>query len=155
VTLAEGDQIKIRKYAGWDENFGGTFAEADTPFEAVAGGDNIKAEGTYQVIYDPEAGTITLSKLYWGIVGEFSGWGGQPDVFMLPLGDGKWAAYGQTITGPWKVRQGSGWDVNRGGTFVERGVAFEAVAGGDNITIADENAFDVIYDATAETITVL
>ena len=155
VTLAEGDQIKIRKYAGWDENFGGTFAEADTPFEAVAGGDNIKAEGTYQVIYDPEAGTITLSKLYWGIVGEFSGWGGQPDVFMLPLGDGKWAAYDQTITGPWKVRQGSGWDVNRGGTFVERGVAFEAVAGGDNITIADENAFDVIYDATAETITVL
>ena len=154
VTLAEGDQIKIRKYADWAENFGGTFAEAEAPFEAVAGGDNIKAEGTYMVVYDPVAGTLALSKLYWGIVGEFSGWGGQPDVFMLCEGNGKWAAYNQSITGPWKIRQSSGWDVNRGGTFVEKGTAFEAVAGGDNITIAEEAAFDVVYDATAETITV-
>ena len=154
VTLAEGDQIKIRKYAGWDENFGGTFAEAEAPFEAVAGGDNIKAEGTYMVVYDPEAGTLTLSKLYWGLVGEFNGWGGQPDVFMLYQGEGKWGAYNQSIAGPWKIRQSSAWDVNRGGTFVEKGTAFEAVAGGDNITIEAEGAFGVTYDATAETITV-
>ena len=154
VTLAAGDEIKIRKYADWAENFGGDFAEADAAFEAVSGGNNIKAEGTFQVIYDPAAGTLTLSKLYWGLVGEFSGWGGEPDVFMLPLGDGKWAAYGQTITGPWKVRQGSAWDVNRGGAFAEKGAAFEAVPGGDNITVPEGDAYDVIYDAVAETITV-
>jgi hypothetical protein len=155
VTLAAGDEIKIRKYADWTENFGGDFAEPEVAFEAVAGGNNIKnAEGTFMVVYDPTAGTLTLSKLYWGIVGEFSGWGGQPDVFMLPVGDGKWAAYNQSITGPWKVRQSSNWDVNRGGAFTAKGTAFEAVPGGDNITVAEEGAFDVIYDSAAETILV-
>ena len=154
VTLAEGDQIKIRKYAGWDDNFGGTFAEAETPFEAVAGGDNIKAEGTFMVVYDPEAGTLALSKLYWGLVGEFNSWGAKPDAFMLYEGAGKWAAYNQGITGQWKIRQGSSWDVNCGGTFVEKGTAFDAVSGGDNITIGTEGAFDVIYDSVAGTILV-
>ncbi len=156
VTLTADDEIKIRKNSAWEENFGGAFAEAEAAFAAEAGGSNIKpGEGTFQVIYDPAAATLTLSKLYWGLVGEFNGWGGTPDVFMLPLGDGKWAAYGQAITGPWKVRQGSSWDVNRGGVFTEKGTAFEAVAGGDNISVAGETSFDVIYDAVAETITVL
>lgn len=154
VTLAEGDEIKIRKYAGWDENFGGDFAEANVAFEAVAGGNNIKAAGNYSVVYDPAAGTLTLSNLYWGIVGEFTGWGSNPDVFMVPLGDGKWAAYGQKIPGPWKVRQGSSWDVNRGGAFAEMGAPIEAVPGGDNLTVEAENAYDVIYDSVAETILV-
>lgn len=155
VTLTADDEIKIRKYSAWDENFGGAFAEAEAAFAAEAGGSNIKpGEGTFQVIYDPAAATLTLSKLYWGLVGEFNGWGGTPDVFMLPLGNGKWAAYGQTIAGEWKLRQGSAWDVNRGGTFVEKGTAFEAVAGGGNITVASETSFDVIYDAAAETITI-
>jgi len=155
VTLAAGDEIKIRKYADWAENFGGDFTEAEAAFEAVPGGNNIKnAEGTFMVVYDPAGATLTLSKLYWGMVGEFNGWGGQPDTFMLYEGDGKWAAYGQTVAGQWKIRQGSGWDVNRGGTFIALGDAFEAVPGGDNITVDAENAYDVIYDSTAETILV-
>ena len=156
VSLTDDDEIKIRKNADWTDNFGGAFAEADAAFAAEAGGANIKpGAGTYQVIYDPDAATLTLSKLFWGIVGEFSGWGGNPDVFMLPLGAGKWAAYGQTIAGPWKVRQGSNWDVNRGGTFTEKGTAFDAVPGGDNITVPEGDAFDIVYDSSAETITVM
>ena len=153
VTLTADDEIKIRKYAAWDENFGGDFAEANASFEAVSGGNNLKAgEGTFLVVYDPQAATRTLSNLYWGIVGEFSGWGGSPDVLMICEGDGKWAAYNQEIAGPWKVRQGSSWDNNRGGTLAAKGTAFEAVAGGDNINVEEEGAFDVVYDSSAETI---
>ncbi len=149
VTLAAGDEIKIRKYAGWDDNFGGDFAEANTAFAAVAGGNNIKAEGTYMVVYDPTAGTLTLSNQFWGLIGDFNSWGG--DKFMLFDG-ANWAAYGQTLAGGWKVRQGAGWDVNRGGVFAAADTPFAAVAGGDNINVGDLANFDVLYNPAAETI---
>ena len=152
VTLAAGDEIKIRKYAGWDENFGGDFGQANVAFPAVAGGANIKAEGNFMVIFDPALGTLELSNEYWGVVGEFNDWGGKPDTFMVPLGDGKWAAYGQTMAGPWKVRQGSAWDNNRGGAFASMDALISAVPGGDNITVPAGAAFDVVYNPNAETI---
>ena len=76
------------------------------------------------------------------------------DAFMICNGNGEWAAYGQSLAGNWKIRQNSGWEVNRGGTFAERGTAFEAVPDGDNINVGDITGFDIIYDSKAETITV-
>jgi hypothetical protein len=73
---------------------------------------------------------------------------------MMYDGAGKWAAYNQSLTGGWKIRQGSGWDNNRGGVYSTAGEAFTAVSGGDNITVSDLSSFDVIYDASAETITI-
>ena len=152
VTLAAGDQIKIRKYADWGENYGGDFGQANVAFSAVAGGNNIAAEGNYMVIFDPALGTLELSNEYWGLVGEFNEWGNKPDAFMVPLGDSKWVAYGQTIPGPWKVRQGSDWGNNRGGVFASMDALITAVPNGDNITVPAGAAFDVVYDAKNETI---
>ena len=154
IALGEGDEIKIRKYAAWDENRGGDCESANAAFAVTGGGNNIKAPaaGTYMLVYDPEAETITLSTEFWGLIGDFNSWGG--DVFMICNGGGLWSAYGQTITGGWKIRQGAGWDVNRGGTFVEQGTAFAVINGGDNINAGELTGFDVIYDSTAETITV-
>jgi hypothetical protein len=87
-------------------------------------------------------------------VGEFSGWGGNPDVYMHPIGDGTWVAYGQESSGPWKIRQGSDWTNNRGGTFTEKGASFTAVPGGDNITV-EESPFDVGYYSDGELLMVL
>ena len=151
ITLSAGDEIKIRKYAAWDENFGGAFSAADTAFEAVANGSNIAAEGTYVVVYDPTAVTLTLSTNFWGIVGDFNSWGS--DVFMLYDGE-NWIAYNQNISGFWKIREGAGWDNNRGGVFAEQGTAFEAVPNGANIDAGELTGFDVVYAPEAETITV-
>jgi len=153
VVLATGDEFKIRKDAAWDENRGGTFVAADEAFAVEAGGANIKVaeDGTYMLVYDPAEETITLSKQFWGMIGDFNEWGA--DVFMMPLGDGVWAAYGQAPTGGWKIRQGAGWDVNRGGTFAASGEAIAAEAGGANIDTGGV-AIDVVYDSAAETITV-
>ena len=151
ITLAEGDEIKLRKYAAWDENYGGAFVEANTPFDAVASGDNISAVGTYMVVYDPAAATLTLSTNFWGLIGDFNSWGG--DKFMLFDG-ANWVAYGQTIAGGWKLRQASSWDVNRGGTFTAAGTAFDVVHNGDNINVGELENFDIIYNPEAETITV-
>ena len=104
------------------------------------------------VVYDPASENITLSKQFWGIIGSFNGWGG--DLFMIYDGAGKWAAYNQSLSGEWKLRQACGWDVNRGGAYVSAGEPFAVTNGGDNITVGDITTFDVIYDSSAETITV-
>ena len=153
VALGTADEIKIRWQAGWDVNRGGDMTAVEEAFDAVAGGNNIKVSeaGTYMVVYDPAAEKLTLSKAYWGLIGEFNSWGG--DVFMMYDG-AAWVAYNQTLAGGWKLRQACGWDVNRGGTFVEAGTAFDAVAGGDNINVGELTGFAVSYDPVNEKITV-
>ena len=154
VPLAEGDQIKIRFGGDWTENYGGAGAGADEAFEAVAGGDNIPApaEGTYMVVYDPEAGTITLSTNYWGLIGVNGDW--DNDHFMYYDGEGKWIAYHKDISGGWKIRKNAKWDVNFGGAYAAAGEPFEGVPGGDNIAVGDLTNFSVVFDEAAGTITV-
>ena len=154
VPLAEGDQIKIRFGGDWAENFGGACAGADEAFEAVAGGDNISApaEGTYMVVYDPEAGTITLSTNYWGLIGVNGDW--DNDHFMYYDGEGKWIAYHKDISGGWKIRKNAKWDVNFGGAYAAAGEPFEGVPDGDNIAVGDLTNFSVVFDEAAGTITV-
>ena len=87
------------------------------------------------------------------MIGDFNSWGG--DVFMLYDGAGHWNAYNQSISGAWKLRRGADWAVNRGGTFVEVGQAFEVPQDGPNITVtADLASFSVDYHAVGETVTI-
>ena len=154
VALGDGDEIKVRFGAAWDENYGGTAEAADTAFEAVAGGDNIKAPkaGTYMVVFDPEAKTIALSTNFWGLIGVNGDW--DHDQFMYYAGDGKWYAYHQEISGGWKIRKQATWDVNYGGVYTEGEPTIAGVAGGDNIAVTDMTNFSVCFDETAATITV-
>ncbi len=154
VTFSEGDEFKLRWMAEWGQDFGGNLDEIDKPFEK--GGDNVKVSkaGIYMVVYDPEASTITLSTEIWGLIGNFNGWGS--DIFMLPLGTGKWAAYNQNYSGNWKIRKCANWDNGDfGGTFAASGEAFEAVAGGSDINVTGlDKGFDIMLDTEAKTITV-
>ena len=154
VKYTKDDEIKIRFGAAWGEDFGGNATAADEAF--ATGGDNIKipADGTYMVVYDPTASTITLSTDFWSLIGDFSEW--KADRFMLPLGEGKWAAYNQEIaTGGWKIRKGADWTVSAGGTYAAAGEPFDGVTdNGDNIAVTDMTRFDVLYDTAAGKITV-
>ena len=157
VALDEGDEIKVRLQGGWDKNFGAEGKDAtaaDTAIAAKEGGENLKpaAKGTYMVVYDPTAGTLTLSTDFWGVIGDFNEW--KTDRFMLPAGDGKWFAYNQEISGGWKIRKGADWAVSAGGNYTA-GEAFEAVTkDGPNIAVTDMTRFDVLYDTAAGKITV-
>lgn len=154
VALAADDEIKIRQYAAWTVDRGGACTEANAAFEVTQGGSNIKAPaaGTYMLVYDPAAETITLSTDFWGLIGDFNSWGG--DKFMLYDG-AKWVAYGQALTGGWKIRNAAAWTLSVGGTFAEAGTPFAAVSdNGPNITVTGLDSFDIEYDTTAQTITV-
>lgn len=154
TNIADGE-FKLRKDADWAENYGGTLVSLDTPFEAVAGGNNIitSAEGFYKVVLDLSGDTpmITVSEgKVWSLIGAFNDWGGDVDMEEV---DGKWVSPATTLSGEFKLRYNHDWDVNRGGTFTSVGVAFDAVDGGANINVP-EGEYIVTYDPEAETIIV-
>ncbi len=159
VFLDEGDEIKVRWLGSWDKSYGGTSGDAvaaDTAVEATTdNGKNLKAaaKGTYMVVLDPTGNTLTLSTNFWGVIGDFNGWGG--DRFMIPDGEGKWYAWNQEISGGWKIRKGADWAVSAGGAYAAAGEAFDAVTeNGPNIAVTDMTRFDVLYDTAAGKITV-
>ena len=155
VKLTTDDQIKIRKDADWAENRGGACAAADEAFAVTNNGDNIKApkEGTYMVVYDPTAETITLSTDFWSLIGSFNSWGA--DRFMMYDG-AKWVAFNQSLKDEeWKIRHAADWALSVGGIYTTTGEAFDAVsANGPNIKVTDKDVFDIEYDTKAQKITV-
>ena len=155
VKLTTDDQIKIRMDADWAENRGGACVAVDEAFAVTNNGDNIKApkEGTYMIVYDPSAETITLSTDFWSMIGSFNSW--NADLFMMYNG-AAWVAYNLGLQGEeWKIRHAADWTLSVGGAYVTAGEAFEAVSeNGPNIKVTDLEVFDVIYDTTAKTIVV-
>ena len=153
AKLTANDEWKFRKDAGWDENFGGIFKALGEPFEAVAGGDNIKvgADGFFKIQLNTNDNTITVSEgNVWSLIGEFNSWGGDVD---MTLQDGKWVSPATALKPGWKIRYNHGWDVDRGGEFAALDTPFEVSQGGPNIDCG-EGEFIVTYDPAAETITV-
>ena len=150
---AEGDtEFKWRKDGLWDENYGGTFVALGEPFDAVAGGDNIKiGAGFYKAVFDAANLKITISNgEVWSLIGDFNEWSGDVD---MTLTDGLWVSPATKIEGGFKIRKNHDWTDNVGGTFAAVGTAFAAVPGGDNITVPAGN-YVVTYDPEAATIVV-
>ena len=150
---AEGDtEFKWRKDGGWDENYGGVMTALGEPFEAVAGGDNIKVSaGFYKVQLDTDALTITVSDgNVWSLIGDFNSWAGDVDMVLT---DGKWVSPLTKLEGGFKIRHNHAWDENVGGIMTAIGEPFAAVPGGDNIQV-EAGSYIVTYDPEAATITV-
>ena len=155
ATPAEGEQtteFKWRKDGDWAEDFGGTFVKLGEPFEAVAGGPNIKiGAGFWKVVLDTNEKTITISNgKVWGLIGVNGDWDNDID---MTLTEGKWVSPVTKINGKFKIRENHAWGNNRGGVFVAVGEPFEAVANGGDIEVPEGN-YVVTYDPEAETIVI-
>ena len=152
ITANDATEFKWRKDGGWDENYGGVMAALGEPFEAVAGGENIKiAAGFYKVVLDLNALTITVSDgNVWSLIGAFNEWAGDVDMVLT---DGKWVSPVTKLEGEFKLRHNHAWTENLGGTFVAVGEPFEAVPDGGNINVESGN-YIVTYDPEAGTITI-
>ncbi len=152
ITAEAETEFKWRKDGGWDENYGGVMVALGEPFEAVAGGDNIKvAAGFYKVVLDVANLTITVSDgNVWSLIGDFNSWGDDVDMVLT---DGKWVSPATKLEGGFKIRHNHAWDENVGGVMTALGEPFAAVAGGDNINV-EAGTYIVTYDPTAGTITV-
>ena len=173
IDVPAATEMKFRMDAGWDINYGGDLKGLSN------GGDNIPVEpGQYRVYFNMnnlDAVTATLdANMYgkeeggavvppaedpepspvvgWGLVGEYNGWGGTPDVMLAS--DGTYlVAKGVELSGQVKFRKDGGWDVNFGApgdvepVEIAVNTELELVAGGKNFTIA-AGTYDVYLDET-------
>ncbi len=153
ITAEAETEFKWRKDGGWDDNYGGTFVALGEPFDAVAGGDNIKVPaGFYKVVLDLDALKITVSNgEVWSLIGAFNDWAGDVDMVLT---DGKWVSPATKLDGEFKIRHNHDWAESVGGTLVTIGEPFAAVSqDGPNINVP-AGTYVVTYDPTAATIVV-
>ena len=172
MTLADGT-IKFRANDAWDLNWGG----ADGAL--VVNGDNIAVTaGNYRIyvnlndpanpVYELVAGMYGKDEPVgggttepepepeptpvqgWGLVGEFNGWGSEPDAMLTS--DGTYlVAKGVALSGQVKFRKDADWGTNFGApgdvepVEVTVNTELELVANGKNFTIA-EGTYDVYLD---------
>lgn len=164
VELASADEFKFRQDKAWTVNMGGDFASLDAPFSVSQDGPNVKVgtEGVYDLLLNLGDNTATVTEACglkissasasaepeepepepitgWNIIGLNGDWNN--DVLATEK-DGVWTAF---ITADaateFKWRKDGAWDSDYGmpkdeGYTYELGVAFPAVAGGNNIPLA-------------------
>ena len=179
VELEAGAEVKFRKDASWDVNFG--YAEGVSAytlgeeFALGQGGANIviAEAGKYDLILDVDGATAKIIKSVaqqedpyaaytetspWSVIGSFNSWGG--DVEMVTNGTLHVCKNITLAAGDeFKFRKDGGWDVNFGyAEGVESytlGAEFAVGQGGANIIIAEDGAYDLFLDpenATAKII---
>ena len=155
--------FKFRQDADWKLDYGGKFVKFGEPFKAEKGGDNIsiaealgEETGAWVVVtLDTTTENITVNKLYadrWSVIGEVNGTSWDADVFMWNDGS-VWKSAPFIANGGFKIRK-EAWSDDRGGAFSEFDKAFAVTKGGDNIKAGTDVSVTVVYDPTAETITV-
>lgn len=153
-TAYNDTEFKWRKDGAWEENYGGTITNFSEPFDAIVDGSSISIPaGFYAVVLnltDANDPTITVYNEVWSIIGDFNSW--LSDVNMVES-NGLWIAENVELSGGWKIRKNHGWNVNLGGAFIALGEPFSVVDGGDNINCGT-GTFTIVYNPTAETITV-
>ena len=175
ITLTDTDEFKLRKDHAWSESVGGPEANATSNIDPenvydvykpvlgtafATGSMNIavQAAGTYDVVYDTNAGTITVSEHVsgWsliGVINEDTSW--SVDVDMVETSPGLWVSPVVTINGEFKIRFNKDWDVNRGGKLQSLDLPFAVENNGDNITVPTPGEkYVVTYYAAAEAVVI-
>ena len=160
VALTADDEIKLRYKSDWGVNRGGRTAVGHA-VKAIQDAGNIKpgVAGNYDIWYRPDSEVIFVMDAgsvltYWGVVGTINGWGA-PDRIMYENEKGEFVYEDLEITATdaIKIRQNEQWSVDRGGSFAELGEAFAVSQGGPDVKVGRDAKVTVVYDPTAETIT--
>ena len=154
---AEGEEtteFKWRKDGAWDENYGGDMVALGEPFEAVAGGNNIKIPaGFYKVVLNLNDLTITVSAGdVYALIGEINGTAWDTD-FILTGADGVYTSEVVRISGGFKIRHNFSWadeDTYGAEGDVTVGTPFTAVQPGGNISVPEGNYKVQFTPATKE-----
>ena len=140
LDLKAGDELKCRQGGDWAVNYG---ADGKDGANVV-----VEADGTYKVVLDLEAGTVTLEEAEhsWGVVGSMTGWGGEADFPMAEVSDGVFESEAIALKAgdELKVRQDSSWDVNYGTDG----------PGGANLKVEADGSYIVVLDIAAESISI-
>ena len=182
IEVPAATEMKFRMDADWGVNFGGdmkALSNGGDNIKIEAGNYRVyfnmnnlsavtcvldaKMYGQEEEVagpVEPEPPVDEPAASGWALIGDFNGWGG--DLAMTQAGVIWSATNVELVAGQgFKLRKDGGWDVNRGAAgdvepfVVPLGEGFEAVAGGKNLTVPADGAYDIYYDEGNEEIFVL
>lgn len=169
VTLTDTDEFKVIMDHAWAGDCGmadGTTVTVGQPITLIAEGEvNIKVgvAGTYDIYWDPAtmklyvmaAGSDDPTLVQYALIGKFNEWNVDTQVVMEAANNGYVVAKNVNITGidipsnGFKIKDVTTWDNNWGsGTVLELGVPTAVTAGGGNMGLAAEGAYDVYFNPT-------
>lgn len=151
IVLHAGEEFKVRADGDWAVNFG------ITDGEAVQDGANIAApeDGTFLVVLDPAAPTLTVEKMTWAAIGAICGTTWDTDFAMTEKEVGIWESEALELHAgeEFKVRANADWAVNFGlneeGAPVQDGANLKVEADGNYIVKLDLNAMTLTLEPAA------
>ena len=140
LELKAGDELKCRQGGDWAVNYG---TDGQDGANLV-----VEADGTYKVVLDIAAGTVTIEEAEhsWGVVGSMTGWGGDPDFAMVEVSEGVFESDPIDLKAgdELKVRQDSDWAVNYGTDGQD----------GANLVVEADGSYIVVLDTAAGTVSI-
>jgi hypothetical protein len=126
IWFPEGNTFKITDSPNWDNGIWGATDPPSNILESPGADIATADEGYYKINVNTTTLEYSVVKTEWGMVGEFTGWGGDPDVPMeYDQETDSWTATVELPVGPMKFRANSDWGINLGesgsGTLVQDG----------------------------------
>lgn len=149
--------FKITVNPNWNgPNYGGTLTKTGNNYSGTldaSGNDFSVSAGTYAVVVDINAKTITLTKTDdWGIIGDAvptTGWSSSAPMFYN--GQRKmWEITTNLVVGAFKFRANDAWDLNYGSNAADGNLQ----AGGKDIPLATAGNYTIRFDPVKLTYTV-
>lgn len=117
-----------------------------------------EVDGVYTLTVTELSDVPEPEKQTWSVVGEFNGWGGEPDFQMTEIRPGVWKATMYDFSGAFKFRANNSWNVNYGAAgngLIEDDGEYAVVLNGENFNIPEE-VEEVVFelDVNNQTLTV-
>ena len=180
LTIAAGEEFKVRTCNDWSENYGaateGTYAmTTDSITKLVGDGSNltVAASGTYDIYFNhntaelylltvgnsPENVTPAPEPVNWGVIGYFNEWSANVAMERTTT-DGLFVAKAVALEAfaEFKFREGDNWDGNNFGaefTYSAPNSVVNAVAQGGNCSVAEAGTYDLYLDTVGSKIYIM
>ena len=137
-------EFKFTKERNWNAEYNyDSFTTYDAVFTGTPGtGGNINCTeaGYYKLVADVASGSLTATKLTWGLVGPATpgGWdAGAYTVMSYNMADDCWEITTAFTADQFKFTTNGTWDINLGGTLDDLS------EGGDNLSIAEAGTYTI------------
>ncbi len=140
-------EFKLAPEANWDNSWGGTITDGSGTLDP-SGGNYMIEPGTYKIVADVSALTVTLTATDdWGIIGSsVPPYDWSEDIDMFYNGQRKmWEITEDFVTGEFKFRANDDWALNYGSDNADGNLN----AGGANIPLGEDGNYTIRMDTEA------
>ena len=146
----DGD-FKFTKERNWNAEYNYESFTSYDPIFTIGDGTNIKCTepGYYRLVADVSSGTLTATKLTWGLVGPATpgGWDAASyTVMSYNMADDCWEITTDLNADEFKFTTNGTWDINLGGDSID-----DLSEGGPNLRINEAGTYTIkLYPSRAQ-----